>query len=1005
MNSKKIFFLLFFGVFVLKFSAFSQLSANYEAVQEYNMALELYEKDKFGAAYQKFIEFTTPKFSSDNSLKYNDLKINAEFYAAACAQQLDKENAESMLSNFIEQHPTHSKSMEAWFYLASIQFNKKNYGSFLSMSKNVKQKLLNEKQSKDYDFMQAYALFATGKEEQSAPIWKKVMEQDDDYKVHASYYYAYIKYKNNGFNEALKTFRTIEESPEYQKTVPIYIANCLMKLKKYDELETYVQKIEKSSLEIDNKEELYIILASTYFRQGKYSEAIKAYEKYMLKKGELNRDQKYQLAVSYYNTKAFHKSIKLFEEVITELDFTSQSAAYLLGFAYHEIGNNEEARLAFHNASENTSDPSMKENALYEYAKLSYETKYFEEAIKAFKEIVASTNDVLRKNEARELIGNSYYYGSNYVDAIKYYEQSNLSSSQSKVAYQNALLYDGFSNFEKKNYKQAIARFRKVVNQTVNPKLGLQAKFWTAEAYAELKNYNQAEKSYDWFLKSSGATTDQNYALAYYGKAYAQYQQSAYAVALGTFMKFLEVSKNSPYNDYKIDARLRAGDCEFIAKNYQDAINFYESVSSVNKKGSDYALFQTGSAYYRINKYKESANSYKTLLTKYPTSDFHDDAYDKISEIYLTWIIDYPKAVKYSEDLIQKHPKSEFVPNAYNRIAIASYNAEDEKKAEINFKKVVFDYGTANEAVKVALDGLGNILDATDYDKLLKDYKKKYPQTNEALDDISISTAKDRYYDENYASAFETFDDYVKTRENAKYYYEALYFRGLCSKKLEKSEDASKDFKKLYEELPRNAFTVPSINEAAIMQFELGNYNEALTLYQKMETIADALPNKLKASFGLGESLFKLEKYNESLVVYDSLIQISGMTEFSSNRAKVEKGRVLLQLQQYDNAKKVLTEVENNTSNLHGVMAQYYICEVLYAKGEYEQCKNAVIYLKDTYPNRNFYKAKAYLVMSDAYKAEGNDFQAKETLKSIIENYPFEDIKKIAEQKLKNYED
>jgi len=63
-----------------------------------------------------------------------------------------------------------------------------------------------------------------------------------------------------------------------------------------------------------------------------------------------------------------------------------------------------------------------------------------------------------------------------------------------------------------------------------------------------------------------------------------------------------------------------------------------------------------------------------------------------------------------------------------------------------------------------------------------------------------------------------------------------------------------------------------------------------------------------------------------------------------------------------------------------------------------------IIELSDNYASYDYWVAKGFLLLSDIYLANGNDFQARETLKSIIDNYRGPDLGEIAAQKLSELE-
>jgi predicted negative regulator of RcsB-dependent stress response len=60
--------------------------------------------------------------------------------------------------------------------------------------------------------------------------------------------------------------------------------------------------------------------------------------------------------------------------------------------------------------------------------------------------------------------------------------------------------------------------------------------------------------------------------------------------------------------------------------------------------------------------------------------------------------------------------------------------------------------------------------------------------------------------------------------------------------------------------------------------------------------------------------------------------------------------------------------------------------------------------LSDNYGSHDYWVARGFLLLADIYVAKGNIFQAKETLKSIIENYKGPELGEIAAQKLDELE-
>jgi hypothetical protein len=56
--------------------------------------------------------------------------------------------------------------------------------------------------------------------------------------------------------------------------------------------------------------------------------------------------------------------------------------------------------------------------------------------------------------------------------------------------------------------------------------------------------------------------------------------------------------------------------------------------------------------------------------------------------------------------------------------------------------------------------------------------------------------------------------------------------------------------------------------------------------------------------------------------------------------------------------------------------------------------------LPEQYPGYDYWIASAFILLADIYVARDNIFQAEQTLLSVIDNYPGEDLKTVARDKL-----
>ena len=75
-----------------------------------------------------------------------------------------------------------------------------------------------------------------------------------------------------------------------------------------------------------------------------------------------------------------------------------------------------------------------------------------------------------------------------------------------------------------------------------------------------------------------------------------------------------------------------------------------------------------------------------------------------------------------------------------------------------------------------------------------------------------------------------------------------------------------------------------------------------------------------------------------------------------------------------------------------------------YLTERYTASENGIFELSENYASHDYWVAKGFLLLADVYLANDNVFQAKETLKSIIENYTGPELGEVAVQKLNELE-
>ena len=81
------------------------------------------------------------------------------------------------------------------------------------------------------------------------------------------------------------------------------------------------------------------------------------------------------------------------------------------------------------------------------------------------------------------------------------------------------------------------------------------------------------------------------------------------------------------------------------------------------------------------------------------------------------------------------------------------------------------------------------------------------------------------------------------------------------------------------------------------------------------------------------------------------------------------------------------------------------LAEIFYLNKDHKQCYETLVDLNSVFSSYPEWVGKSFLLLANNYEATGEIFQAKGTLKSVIENSPLQHIKDQAKEHLKRIED
>ena len=868
------------------------------------------------------------------------------------------------------------------------EYRKKHYEKAIEWLEQIDTYNLNNEELAEYYFKTGYSYFMTEDLEKASKAFYEIKDSKSKYTIPATYFYSHIAYENKNYETALQGFEKIANDEMFGPVVPYYIAQIYFYQKKYDKVIDYAPPLLDSASTM-RAPEIARVIAESYYRTEKYKEALPYFEIYKEKSTVYNREDIYQIGYTYYKTGDYENAAKNFMAVINTKDSLAQNAYYHLADCYMQQNNKENARMCFSEASKMDFNPTIKEDALFNYAKLTYDLAYspFNDAIKALQKYLDEYPESNRSDEVYKYLSDVFMTTKNYKGAVEALENIKDITDDIEKAYQKVTFYRGLELFKDGEYSQAIISFDKSLNNAkYNALFKAKSYFWKGEAYYMLNRVNDAIKYYNEFVLTGGSYGLDIFNAAHYNLGYCYLKKKDYDESISWFRKYV-----TRMNDAKTmvvgDAYNRIGDGYFIQSKYDEAKDYYEKAIENGTISVDYALFQKAICHGLL---PEQENNQKIILltqltSEYPESPYVDDALIEIGKAYEA-IGSPDMALVYYEQLVNDHPNSRLVKEALLKMGHVYFNQNDYVFAKSNYKKVIEEFPNTNE-FKVAMDRMKEIyVEEGKVDDFIADYESKLNITDFEKDSLTYVSAEKAYMSGDCDKAKPLFESYISKYSNGQFLTNAHFYKAECDYKNGKKDEALESYNYVINRL-KNSFTEYSLVRAAEINYGKGNYAGALTDYTELEKNAEYKNNIQDASVGIMRCHFYMKDYEDAKRAAIKVLKYEKVSEELFREAHFVIAMCFYNQGKFEMAKDEFTILSQDAKTKEGAQAKYYLAKILYDNKDYETAKNEIFQFNKTGTPHQYWLAKSIILLADIYDNNNETFQAKHTLYSIIDNY------------------
>ena len=923
-----------------------------------------------------------------------DLIQEADYMLVYSAYEQGRPNAVELLKDYLDMYPASRHADEVNFLIGSAHFGQGEYQKAIFWFNESNIDMLSPEQQEAYCFRLAYSLLQIGDMEKARGYFARIEQIGTKYREASTYYVAYIDYATGKYNNALVEFTRLKDLPDYKERSLYYITQIYFIQNKYEKVISEGKELLASYPDSENNSEVYRIMGNAYYHLGNEDQAINMLSKYVSSTDSPLRGDLYILGVCYYNKGNYSSAVNALGRTVRENDALSQNAYLYLGQSYLKLKDKNNARMAFEAAATSSFDKQVKEAAMYNYALLIHETAFtgFGESVTIFEDFLNDFPNSKYADKVNDYLVEVYLTTKNYQAALNSIDKIKHPSTKILEAKQDILFQLGTQAFTNMELDKAVDLFSRAISLgAYNLESRNDAYFWRGESYYRQGEYNKAISDYRTYLNNTRQRNTDMYALAHYNLGYSYFKLKEYGEALNRFRQYVNLESNQQTPAYA-DAYNRIGDCLFHNRQFAMAEENYTRAAQLQPSAGDYSVYQKGFLLGLQKDYKGKISVMDRLIREFPESQYVDDALFEKGRSYV--LLDNNQAAAASfEQLMRDFPQSSLARKAGVQLGLIYFNDNQPEKAADAYKSVISNYPGSEEA-KVALQDLKSVYielnDINSFAAYANSLGGNVRFEVSEQDSLTYLAAEKLFMRGDNEGARRSLTNYLQTfpqgafSSNANFYLASIAFA-------KKDLEEAKRLFSLVLESGDTKFREESWARKAEIEYLDKDYAAAMESFKHLQAVAENPENKEAAKLGLMRCAELIGQPQEALLAANDLLKEPKLSPEIMSEARYVRAKAYISLKQENKALADLKEISKDTRTIHGAEAKYLLAQLYYDNKDDKNAETVLMNFIENGTPHQYWLARGFILLADIYIRQGDDFQARQYLTSLQNNYKGDD--------------
>lgn len=577
---------------------------------------------------------------------------------------------------------------------------------------------------------------------------------------------------------------------------------------------------------------IYALIASTYFFEGKYDDALAMFNSARLELlgSEERDDMTYRLATCYLKTGNVKEAAVWFETLRSTSKKYEADCSYYISYIRYTQQRYDEALSGFLPLQDNAKYKTL---VPYYIAEIYLIKKNYDKAEIVAQNYLSAYPNQTYTAEMYRVLGTAEYHFGKYHEAMKSFGEY-LKSNPESAGRRDALYMLGMSCYQCAVYSQVPATLGEVTYQ--NDALSQNAYLHIGLAYLQLGDKTKARMAFE---QASASNADlkikeqaaYNYALCIHETSY-----SAFGESVTVFEKFLNEFPNSVYADkvsnYLVEVYMNTRSYDAALKSIERITHPSRAILEAKQK----ILFQLGTQSFANTQFEQAIGyfSQSVALGQYNLQTKADALY-WLGESYYRLNRMQEASRNFNEYLsLTQQRNTEMFALAYYNLGYIAFHQKEYSTAENRFRNFVqLEKGENPTALADAYNRLGDCsLHVRRFDEAKQYYTKAENLGTPAGDYSFYQLALVAGLQKDYTGKVSLLDRLASKYPNSPYAVNALYEKGRSYVQSNNSSQAIASFRELLNKYPESPVSRKAAAEIGLLYYQNDDYDRAIEAYK-----------------------------------------------------------------------------------------------------------------------------------------------------------------------------